>query len=68
MIDELIDETINKRDFKDYKVVKKYNQKGSLLREILTNKVYKSDVSIKLECISLRSSIAVILNYQATGC
>lgn len=67
-LDNLINKIINDKSYKNYKVIKKYNKKRSILREILSSKFYKSDLNLNNECLTLRSSISVILNYESTGC
>ena len=67
-LDNLINKIIKEKDFKTYKVIKKFIKKNSLFREILTSIYYKSNLDIKYECLQLRSSISAILSYQSTGC
>ncbi len=67
-LEELINKIIKKNNFKDYKVIKIINAKNSLVREILTSQFIKKDQYMKFECLSLRSSMTALLNYEATGC
>jgi len=67
-LDNLINKIIKENNFKNYKVIKRFIQKNSLFREILTGIYYKSNLNIKFECLQLRSSISAILSYQSTGC
>ena len=67
-LDELINETINQEGFKNYKIIKKYNEKKSILREILISNFFEFNSEFKYECIYLRSSISAVLSYQSTGC
>ena len=43
-------------------------KKNSLLKEILTSYSNKKEIYFNYECLSLRSSITAILNYESTGC
>ena len=67
-LDNLINKIIKDNNFKNYKVIKRFIQKNSLFREILTGIYYKSNLNIKFECLQLRSSISAILSYRSTGC
>ena len=67
-LEDLINRTIKKNNFKDYKVIKIINKKNSLVREILTSSLDKKEKYFKYECLSLRSSITAVLSYEATGC
>jgi hypothetical protein len=44
------------------------NPKNSLVKELITGNFYNANTDIKVECLSLRSSIAAILSYEAIGC
>ena len=67
-LDDLIKKTIKENEFENYKLIKKFNKKNSLFKEILNSKLYKSEVNLNFECLTLRSSLSVILSYQSTGC
>ena len=67
-LNDLINKIIKEKKFTTYKVIKKQIQKNSLLREILMGNYFRSDINLKSECLSLRSSITAILSYQSTGC
>ena len=67
-LDALIKKTSKSMNLQDYKVVKITNPKNSLIRELFNNKFYKTNKNIYHECLNLRSSMAVVLNYEATGC
>ena len=67
-LDALIKKTSKSMNLQDYKVVKINNPKNSLIRELFNNKLYKTNKNMYHECLSLRSSMAVVLNYEATGC
>ena len=67
-IDNLIKKIINNNNYNTYKILKKYNKKNSLIKEILQNTFKKSDMTLNIECLTLRSSISAIMNYKTTGC
>ncbi len=67
-LEELTNKTIKDNNLIDYKIIKKIEEKNSLVKEILTSYLNKKNEYIDFECLSLRSSIAVILSYEATGC
>ena len=67
-IDELIIKKTKKRNLEKYKVIKKINAQNSFIKEFLIGKFYSLNNDIMFECLSLRSSISVILNYESTGC
>ena len=67
-LDNLINKTIKENNFKDYKVIKRFNKNNSLLRKIISNNFYKTDMNINFACISLRTSISSVLSYESTGC
>ena len=67
-LEELINKVIKENEFTDYKVIKMINKKNSLIREILMSSFNQKVISFNHECLSLRSSITVILSYEATGC
>ena len=67
-INDLVTKKVREKGFKDYKVIKMINPKNSLLKELITGNFYNSNTDIKFECLSLRSSIAAILSYEAIGC
>ena len=64
-LEELINKTIKQNNFKDYKVIKIINEKKSFLRQLITSNSYNN---MSFECLTLRSSINAILNYESTGC
>ena len=41
---------------------------ASARREDLLEEIVNQNQNMKLECLNLRSSIAVVLNYESTGC
>jgi len=65
---ELINKIIKENNFRDYRVIKMVIKKNSLLKEILTSYSNKKEIYFNYECLSLRSSITAILNYESTGC
>ena len=67
-LDSLIQNIIRESEFKNYKVIKVINNKNSLLREIITSNLNIKEKDLAKECLSLRSSISVILSYEAIGC
>lgn len=67
-LDNLIKKIINEKKYIDYKLLKKFNKKNSLLNDILTGGFYKNEINLQIECLTLRSSISVILSYESTGC
>jgi len=67
-LDDLINKIAFKKNFENYKIIKSSAQKNSILREILNSNFNVSPKNMKLECLSLRSSIIALLNYQSTGC
>lgn len=67
-LDNLIIKTVKENDLTKYKVIKITNTKNSLIREIFTIDYKKKDRYMNFECLSLRSSMAVILSYESTGC
>ena len=67
-LDNLITEIINKNNYNNYKILKKYNKKNSLIKEIFQNNFIKSDITLNTECLTLRSSISAVMNYETTGC
>ena len=67
-LDNLIKKIINKKNFTNHKIIKNLEQDTSLLREVLTSLNSKFKLNANRECLILRSSISVVLNYQSTGC
>ena len=67
-LDGLIDKILNEKKYKDYKVIKKYNNKNSILRKIINGTLNNGRQSLYKECLSLRSSISAVLSYQSIGC
>ena len=65
---DLVTKKVREKGLKDYKVIKMINPKNSLLKELITGNFYNANTDIKVECLSLRSSIAAILSYEAIGC
>ena len=49
-------------------IVETFFCENSLLKELITGNFYNANKDIKYECLSLRSSIAAILSYEAIGC
>tara|TARA_X000001036_G_C19946121_1_gene507920 strand:- start:139 stop:486 length:348 start_codon:yes stop_codon:yes gene_type:complete len=66
-LDNLIQKTISENNYKSYKVLKN-NNNNSLIKDIVMGQLYNKDINLKIECLSLRSSISAILSYQSTGC
>ena len=67
-LDELIEKTIENKNFENYKIIKKSSQKNSLIKEILMGNNINLQNNLNLECLSLQTSITALLNYQPTGC
>ncbi len=67
-VDDLIKKIAKKKKFTDYKIIINYNQKKSLIKEILSGNKVQNNNDKQFECLSLYSSIVSILNYQSTGC
>ena len=67
-LDNLIEETIKSKNFDNYKIIKKYNPKNSLFRQVLSGKFIKSRNSLNTQCLNLRTSISSVLSYQSIGC
>lgn len=66
-MDDLIERTI-KNKFENYKIIKKNHQRDSLLKKIFMSKAINNQNNLSSECLSLLSSISVILSYQSSGC
>ena len=67
-LDALINKKIHEKKFIKYKIIKKNIQKNSLFREILNSNLYTSRLIINTDCLSIRSSIVAIYNFESTGC
>tara|TARA_B100000579_G_C22828386_1_gene854536 strand:+ start:101 stop:1123 length:1023 start_codon:yes stop_codon:yes gene_type:complete len=67
-LDNLIKKTIVSNNYNSFKILKKYNNKNSLIKEIFQNNSNQSDIKLNTECLTLRSSISAIMSYQTTGC
>ena len=67
-LDDLIDKSIKNKNFKNHKIIKKYNQNNSLIKKIFMGKSSKQKNSLNIQCLNLRTSITAILSYQFTGC
>ena len=67
-LDNLIKKKIREKKFTDHKIIKTYRKKNSLLKEILTGHFFKKATNLNYACITLRSSISVILSYKSSGC
>ena len=67
-LDDLINKSIKNKNFENYTIIKKYNKKSSLFREIFMGKVLKLQNNTNIECLNIRTSISAVLNYQSTGC
>ncbi len=67
-LDELIINITTTRSFEDYRVIKSSIQKNTFLKQFLDGSLVNQNQNMKLECLNLRSSIAVVLNYESTGC
>ena len=59
---------IKDKNLDSYKVIKLINTKNSLVRQILTSNTDKKNHNMVFECLSLRSSMTAILNFESTGC
>ncbi len=66
-LSNLIAKTIQDREFIEYKIIKKFND-NSLIEEIFSGNLFKSNISLNYNCISLRNSISTILSYESIGC
>ncbi len=67
-LEEVINITIKDKNLRDFKVIKMINSNHSLVRQILTITLDIKDKLMHFECLSLRSKMTSILNYEATGC
>ena len=67
-LDELIKKTIKNKKFESYKIIKKSNQKNSLVREIFMGNNINLQNNLNLQCLNIQTSITALLNYQSTGC
>ena len=67
-LDDLINKKVKQNNFENFKVIKITNSEKSLLKELLKSNSNTEDKYMKFECLSLRTSIAAILNYETTGC
>jgi protease-4 len=67
-LEELINKIIKDNNLNDYRVIKLSNTKNSLVRQILSSNLNKKNNNLNFECLSLRSSMTAILNFESTGC
>ena len=67
-LEELINKIIKDNNLNDYRVIKLSNTKNSLVRQILSSHLNKKNNNMNFECLSLRSSMTAILNFESTGC
>ncbi len=67
-LDDLVEKKVKENNLEDYKVIKITESKNSILKELITSYFNTQNRFMELECINLRSSISVILSYEATGC
>ena len=67
-LEELVNKIINDNNLKDYRVIKSINTNNSLVRQILSSNLNKKNNNMNFECLSLRSSMTAILNFESTGC
>ena len=67
-LEELINKIIKDNNLKNYRVIKLNNTNNSLVRQILSSHSDKINHNMNFECLSLRSSMTAILNFESTGC
>jgi len=67
-LEDLINKIVKDNNLEDYRVIKLSNNKNSLVRQILSSNLNKKGHSMNFECLSLRSSMTAILNFETTGC
>ena len=67
-LDKLIDDIISRKNLSDYKVIKFNYSKNSILGNLFIKISNKFDKNAISECLTLRASISVILNYEVIGC
>lgn len=67
-LDELIEKIIVNKNFEDYKIIKKSNQKISLIKEIFIGNRINFQNNLNVQCLNIRTSITALLNYKSTGC
>lgn len=67
-LDELIDKTLKNKIFENYKIIKNNNNKNSLVKEFFMGNRIKLQNNLDIQCLSLRTSITALFNYQSTGC
>jgi ClpP class serine protease len=67
-LEDLINKIVKDNNLEDYRVIKLNNNKNSLVRQILSSNLNKKGHSMNFECLSLRSSMTAILNFESTGC
>ena len=67
-LDDLIKKIIKEKNLDNYKVIRKPLKKSLLLKQILNNYLYNSNINLTFQCLNLRSSISAILSYESTGC
>ena len=67
-LEELINKIIKDNNLNDYRVIKLSNTNNSLVRQILSSNLNKKNNNMNFECLSLRSSMTAILNFESTGC
>ena len=70
-LDTIVKKTINRIGVNDYKLIQKNYKKKSIIEELITTQTYIVDNSNEYEnynCLSLRTSMTVILSYHSVGC
>ena len=67
-LDDLITNIAKTRSFEDYRVIQSSIQKITFLTKLLNGNLINQNLHMKIECLNLRSSISVVLNYESTGC
>jgi len=67
-LNNLIKKTISKNKYDNYKVIKLYKNSNSFLTKILNSNLFKTNSNRNIECLTLRSSLSVILSYESIGC
>ena len=67
-LDDLITNIAKTRSFEDYRVIQSSIQKITFLTKLLNGNLINQNQHMKIECLNLRSSISVVLNYESTGC
>lgn len=67
-LDELMNKVIKNKNFRNYKIIKKYNQKNSLVKKIFMGINNEQQNNLNIQCLTLTSSFIALLSYQSTGC